>query len=113
MVAVANLLPDNPEEEASVLAVLREHPEVRAFIQQASAKAMDLFPGATIQLDTVRYDDWDPPMRMVVHAPGRLERVNKDRMEYFRWLHSALDYPEDVIFVFPVWAGEAITNGRA
>ncbi|MGC4192406.1 MAG: hypothetical protein QM589_14745 [Thermomicrobiales bacterium] len=106
MVAVANLLPDNPEEEATVLALLKEHPELRTFIQQASAKALDLFPGATIQLDTVRYDDWDPPMRMIVSVPGNLETMMPGRMDYFRWLHTSLNYPEELIFVFTQWAGD-------
>ncbi|MGC4104850.1 MAG: hypothetical protein QM753_00655 [Thermomicrobiales bacterium] len=106
MVAVASLLPDNPEDEASVLAVLREHPELRAFIQQASAKALEFFPGASIQLDTARYDEWDPPLQMVVHAPGSLNEIGALRMEFFQWLHTELDYPEDLIFVFPQWAGD-------
>ena len=111
MVAVANLLPENPEDEASVLALLKEHPDLRAFIQQASAKALEVFPGATIQLDTVRYDPWDPPMRMRILAPGDLEQVGASRMDYFRWLHAHLDYPEDLIFVFPQWTGSV--NGGA
>ncbi|MGC4106243.1 MAG: hypothetical protein QM753_07785 [Thermomicrobiales bacterium] len=107
MVAVANLLPENPEEEASVLALLKAHPEARAFIQQASAKALELFPGATIRLDTTRYDEWDPPMRLNVLIRGELEQVNRDRMDYLRWLHAALVYPEDLVFVIPQWVGEA------
>lgn len=107
MVAVASLLPDNPEDEASVLAVLREHPELRAFIQQASAKALELFPGATIQLDTVRYDEWDPPVRMRVLVKGDLERVESIRRDYMRWLQTTLEYPENLIFVFPQWTGVA------
>lgn len=107
MVAVANLLPQNPEDEASVLALLREHPELRTFIQQASVKAMEVFPDATIQLDTVRYDPWDPPIRMNVLIRGDLEQVNRDRTDYLRWLHATLTYPEDLVFVIPQWIGES------
>lgn len=111
MVAVANLLPDNPEDEATVLSLLKEHPELRTFIQQASAKALELFPGSTIELDTVRYDDWDPPMRMIVSVRGDLEGLMPARMDYLRWLHAALSYPEDLIFVFTQWVGD--THGGA
>ncbi|MGN6033641.1 MAG: hypothetical protein ACTHQE_18450 [Thermomicrobiales bacterium] len=105
MVAVASLLPDNPEEEASVLAVLREHPELRTFIQQASTKALEFFPGASIQLDTARYDEWDPPVTMNVFVRDD-QRDDQDdmvqrRLEYVRWLRDHLAYPEDMIFVFP------------
>ena len=48
MVVVADMLHDNPEDEASVLAVLGEHPEVRMFIQQLSEQAQELFPGVRI-----------------------------------------------------------------
>lgn len=107
MVAVANLLPENPEDEASVLALLKEYPDLRAFIQQASAKALEVFPHATIRLDTTRHDEWDPPMRMNIFIRGDLEQVNRDRMAYLRWLHVALDYPEDLVFVIPQWIGDA------
>jgi len=101
MVAVASLLPDNPEEEASVLAVLREHPELRTFIQQASTKALEFFPGASIQLDTARYDEWDPPMTMNVFVRDDQGDMVQRRLEYVRWLRDHLAYPEDMIFVFP------------
>jgi len=101
MVAVAAMMPANPEEEASVLAVLREHPELRTFIQQASAKALEFFPGATIQLDTVRYDEWDPPIQMNIFVrDGQADMIQR-RLDYIRWLREHLDYPEDMIFVFP------------
>jgi len=101
MVAVANLLPDNPEQEASVLALLKEHPELRTFIQQASAKALEVFPGASIQLDTVRYDEWDPPMTMNVFVREGQDDMIQRRLDYVRWLREHLAYPEDMIFVFP------------
>lgn len=67
MVAVARLIPKDPEEKESVLAVLREHPELQDFIAHVSAKAEEMFPDVSITLDTVRYDDWDPPVRLLVH----------------------------------------------
>lgn len=110
MVAVASLLPGNPEDVASVLAVLREHPELRTFIQQASTKALEFFPGASIQLDTVRYDEWDPPIQMNIFVYGPVEETIQPRLDYMRMLLEDLSYPEKLIFVFPQWAGEA--NGR-
>ncbi len=64
MVAMAQLIPEDPQEQASVLEVLRQHPELKTFIAKASAKAEQVFPGATMHLDTVQYDDWDPPVRL-------------------------------------------------
>lgn len=58
MVAITQLIPDDPKAQASVHEVLREHPELRGFIAKASAKAEEPFPGATIHLDTVQYYEW-------------------------------------------------------
>jgi hypothetical protein len=113
MVAVAQLIPQDPKEQASVLAVLREHPELRAFIQQASTRAEELFPGVKVQLDTVRYDDWDPPLRMVLVVPGPLEEWNDVRARFISWLRDSLAYPEDLIFVFPQWGGPTRTRDMA
>ena len=62
MVAVAQLLPKDPKEQAPVLEVLRAHPELREFIAHATEKARDVFSNPEIHLDTVRYDEWDPPL---------------------------------------------------
>ena len=108
MVAVANLLPDNPEQEASVLAVLREHPELRTFIQQASAKALDLFPGATIQLDTARYDEWDPPLCMRLYIPQDREDRDRGLDAFIGWIAHAPGYDPELISFLPLW-----TDARA
>lgn len=103
MVAVASLLPDNPEEEASVLAVLREHPELRTFIQQASTKALELFPGASIQLDTVRYDAWDPPVCMRLYIPQEYEDREHGLDAFIGWVADAPGYDPDLISFLPLW----------
>lgn len=77
MVAVASLLPENPEDEASVLALLKEHPELRTFIQQTSGKAQELFPGVRISLDAVQREEWDPPVRLVLPIPGPWESCER------------------------------------
>lgn len=68
MVAVAQFIPKDPQEKESVLAVLREPPALQDFIARVSAKAEEMFPDVNISLDTVRYDDWDPLLRMLVHV---------------------------------------------
>jgi len=103
MVAVAHLIPNDPQEQASILAVLREHPELRAFIQQASARAEELFPGATIQLDTVRYDDWDPPVRMTVHIHEPWDSFAAKIDGYIHWLTRQPGFDGEVIAVLPQW----------
>jgi hypothetical protein len=100
MVAVAQLIPKDPEEQASVLTVLREHPELREFIAEASQHAEEVFPGALIHLDTVRYDEWDPPVRLIIETPMSWTEYDATVWRYIAWLRDRLGYPEDLIFVF-------------
>lgn len=103
MVAVANLLPRNPEDEASVLAVLREHPEARTFIQQASEKAKELFPGVRISLDAVQWEEWDPPLRLVLHIRQPWERYKASILEFANWMGAQPSFHHELIGVLPLW----------
>jgi hypothetical protein len=106
MVALAQYIPNDPEEKASVLAVLREHPEVQDFIVRASEKAEQLFPEYSVVLDTVRYDEWDPPMRMQVQVKDRdLATFDRHYHSYAHWLAHEADYPQEWIAVLPLWRG--------
>ena len=100
MVAVAQLMPKDPEEQASVLGVLRAHPELPDFIAKASQKAEEVFTDPQIHLDTVRYDDWDPPVRLIIEAPMSWSEYEATVWPYIAWLRDRLGYPEDLIFVF-------------
>ena len=103
MVAVANLLPENPEDEASVLAVLKEHPQARAFIQQASEKAQELFPGVRISLDAVQWEEWDPPLRIVLHIRQPWERYKAAILEFASWTGVQPTFDPGLIGVLPLW----------
>jgi hypothetical protein len=105
MVAMAKLIPEDPQEQESVLAVLRQHPELKNFIAKATAKAEEVFPGATMHLDTVQYDDWDPPVRLIVRSPLPMPEYRVAVNGYIRWLTAQPDYDQEMIFVFPQWWG--------
>ena len=103
MVAVANLLPENPEDEASVLAVLREHPEARTFIQQASEKAQELFPDVRISLDAVQWEADDPPLRIVLHIRQPWEEYSIAIKGFAGWLGAEPTFDLGLVGVLPLW----------
>ncbi len=105
MVAVAQFIPDDPAEKESVLAVLREYPELQDFIARASEKAEELFPDVAIALDTVQYDDWDPPVRMIIHVTQPWNEFRLLRSDFVRWLTQDPAFDMDVILVMPMWHG--------
>ncbi len=112
MVAVAQFIPKDPKEKESVLAVLREHPELQDFIARVSEQAEAMFPEVSISLDMVRYDDWDPPLRMLLHVfqPWADYRQTVDLFTHD--VGHRPDYNRDLIFVFPMWAGPIETLPR-
>ncbi len=105
MVAMAQLIPEDPKEQASVLEVLRAHPELNGFIAKASAKAEEFFPGAMMHLDTVQYDDWDPPVSLIIQSPLPMPEHRVAVNTYIHWLTSQPDYDDELISVFPQWWG--------
>lgn len=105
MVTVAQFIPQDPEQKESVLAVLREHPELREFIQHASEKADEVFPNVRISLDTVQYDEWDPPVTMTINVIQSWSAFHQSYNEYVNWLISNPDFPRELILVMPVWHG--------
>jgi len=112
MVAVARYIPKNPKEKESVLAVLREHPELQDFITRVSKKAREMFPEISITLDTVRYDDWDLPVRMLVHITQPWDDYAASSDEFFKWFAHHPGYEPDLITVMPLWNGPIETYRR-
>ncbi len=105
MVAMAQLIPEDPREKDAVEAVLAAHPELEAFIAEVSAEAHRQFPEVRIELDTMGYDEWDPPLRVLLHAtvpwPEYRHRVD----EFMDVVRENPGYNRDLVFVFPMWAG--------
>lgn len=111
MVAVAQFIPQDPNEKESVLAVLREHPELREFIQSAVQKANEIFPEPRVALDSTRYEHIDPPVRLLMCVSESLIAFDRHYHRYARWLAYEAGYPQELISVMPLWAGTAISAG--
>lgn len=107
MIAVADLIPSDPDEQRTVRSILDANPQVRGFIMRASAKAEELFPGATIRLDAVQYDEWDPPLQLTILARMPLPAFGQRADALMAWARSRDDYRPDLVAIFPQWAGEA------
>jgi hypothetical protein len=112
MVAVAQYIPKDPREKASVLLVLAEHPELQEFIAQVSDEAKRRFPEVSIEIDTVRYDEWDPLLRMLVHVTQPWKDYWDTVDGFTRSIRERPDYDRDLIFVMPKWAGPIETLTR-
>jgi len=105
MVAVAQFIPQDPKEQESVLAVLREHPELQNFILRASQAAEEHFSNFSITLDTMQHDDWDPPVRMLVWVDQPWDAFNTSAQRFTHWLAYDADHDKELLFVMPMWDG--------
>ncbi len=105
MVAVAQLVPNDPTEKATVLEVLRAHPELNGFIARATTRAQEVFRDPEIFLDTVRYDEGDPPLRLNIRSPMPWTEYESAFDMYLKWLSPNPDYNRDLILVFPQFWG--------
>ena len=112
MVAVARYIPQDPDEKASVLAVLREHPELQDFIARVSEKAETMFPEVSISLDTVQYEDWEPPVRMHVKITQPWDDYTASSDAFTHWVGHLPDYDRELILVWPQWNGPIETYHR-
>lgn len=112
MVAKAQYIPDDPKEQASVLKVLHEHPELRTFIQRAVQMAHDLFPDPRVVLDTQRYEEIDPPVRLLLYVSEPLATFDRHYHGYSQWLAHESEYPQELIAVMPLWGGSQQSHAR-
>ena len=100
MVALNNLMPDNPDEKAEIRRLLESDRELRAIVQRVGAYGIALFPDATLSLNTRQHDEWDPPLSMIITAPysDRHDFSERDR-RFTSWLASQSGYDPDRLFV--------------
>ncbi|MGC4192411.1 MAG: hypothetical protein QM589_14770 [Thermomicrobiales bacterium] len=89
MVAVADMLHDNPE--------------VRTFIQQLSEQAQELFPGVRIQIDAVQWEPYDPPVRVVLHIRQPWEDNKRAMAAFVAWLSTRADFDPELVGILPLW----------
>lgn len=110
MSAIADMLPPDAAEQAKIQRILREQPDLAAMIERAQAKARDMFSDPRFTLDTRQYDDWDPPIRLVVRADVPEESFDTTFLGYVHWLAMDPGIDLDRLGVFPMLHAVARAN---
>lgn len=103
MSAISDMLPSDAAEQEEIERVLREQPDLAAMIERAQAKARDMFSDPRFTLDTRQYDDWDPPLRLVISTDIEEPDYQETLRRFIHWLaHDAsYDSPRLTISLSP------------
>lgn len=88
-------------EDDEVRRVLREHPEIEAFIQRVAQASVGFYPGAEVVLDGAQFED-DPPLVLTVKAVRRMSDFPEATNRFARWLALQPDYDFELISVAPM-----------
>ncbi len=94
MSAITDMFPSDADEQAAIERILREQPDLAVMIEKAQAKAREMFANPRFALDTRQYDDWDPPIRLVIRADVP-ESAYRDMLRLFiHWLAHDAEYDD-------------------
>jgi hypothetical protein len=99
MVALKDFYPNDPDERATVDDVLRRHPETGRFIERLRRYAYSVYEDPRITLNSRQYDEWDPPLTVVVYADIPNERYGKQLINILDWINQDPDYNRDNVAV--------------
>lgn len=69
MIALKEFLPDNPQDRSSITETLRLHPVSARFISRFAERIEREYPQSEIVIDNRQYDEWDPPLTMMIRLP--------------------------------------------
>lgn len=86
MSAISDMLPADADDQAAIERLLREQLDLTGMIETAQTKAREMFVNPRFSLDTRQYDDWDPPIRLVVRADVPEETFDASLLGYVHWL---------------------------
>jgi hypothetical protein len=101
MVAITNLIPQNPRENATVREVFREHPELPGYIARATEHAREVFTDPEFHLDPVRYEEDDPLLNLIIRVPMPWPEFEPAFDTYLHWLHAQPEHDEELLLIFP------------
>ncbi len=102
MSVISDMLPSDAAEQAEIERILREQPDLAAMIETAQAKAREVFAEPRFSLDTHGYDDWDPPLRLVVRADVPEEKFDATFLGYIHWLGAEPGIDLDRLSIDPL-----------
>lgn len=69
MVAELNrLLPNDRNKRMVIERAFEADPQTADFVRDAISHVQEIWPEANVELQSIQYDDWDPPVSIVIYS---------------------------------------------
>lgn len=92
MAAMSHMLPQDPDDRESVLRSLRENPGIKTFAGRLLNRAQGMLGSAAMTFETRQFDEWDPPLQVVITAPIPDSSYGERYYDLLRWANSDPEY---------------------
>lgn len=99
MVAIRSFLPSQPDDREMTTNVLDAHPGLASFVVRFSDKVLETWSDVDIALNARQYDDWDPPLTIVIHEPIRPDEYVERFERIYDIARSTPGYNQDLVHI--------------
>lgn len=103
MVAQRDPLPQDKHQGVDVDDVLASNPDIRRMVEKIAGHAATSFMWLSIELDTRQYEEWDPPLRLLITSPYfDRDKWAQQYQTFMTWLADLDGYDPDRLFVMVI-----------
>lgn len=94
--ALQDMLPEDAGKRAVIERAFAAHPETADFVRRTVEHIEAIWPDADVELQSIQYDDWDPPVSVTVWIPQRGNDLVERSRAISSWAHSQPGFNPDV-----------------
>lgn len=94
--ALQDMLPDDADKRAVIERAFAAHPETAEFVRRAVEHIEAMWPDADVELQSIQYDDWDPPVSVTIWIPQRGNDLVDRTKSISRWARLQPGFNPDV-----------------
>jgi hypothetical protein len=94
--ALRDILPDDADKRAVIERAFAAHPETADFVRRTVEHIDAIWPDADVELQSIQYDEWDPPVSVTIRIPQRGNEYVERAKTISTWVHLQPGFNPDV-----------------
>ncbi len=99
---LADYLPLDDQERDAVALILLSYPHLAMSILRMIPIIEDVYPVLSVELDTRTFDDWEPPLRLLIRHRGQLDQEVNLYDDLMKRIRSDGPFDHEMIQIFPI-----------